>query len=70
MKSTIVRLRKCGTCSQQVYAYINDHSFLTELGQDKSVVRVEGHCGRPGHATRVAHIGKDEFDKASNGDTI
>jgi len=70
MKSITVQLGKCGTCGTKVYAHVNNLDFLDSQGREQDVIRVEGHCGRPGHASKVAHIGQDEFDAARNGSTI
>ena len=70
MKSITVRLGKCGTCSKKVYAHVNDMDFINYHGEEEDVIRVEGHCGRPGHATKVANISRDEFDAAKDGDVI
>ena len=71
MKSAKVALGTCGTCGKRVFAYIDEHSFLVNgPGPDESVIRVEGHCGRPGHAAKVGYVTKDEFDTAKDGDTI
>ena len=70
MKSISVRLGVCGTCGQKVKAYVNAHDWLTTQGEDLTTIEVEGHCGEPGHASRVATLSKDEFDAAKDGATI
>lgn len=59
----VVDLGKCGTCGREVETVIDWESFITLAGGVLSVLQVEGHCGVPGHATKVRAVPYDELDE-------
>lgn len=57
----VVDLGRCNTCGRRVDAVVDWTNFIDIDGSDLEVVRVEGHCGTPGHNVYVAYVSRDEY---------
>jgi hypothetical protein len=62
----LVDLGHCHTCGQSVDTAIDWESFITPDGKENRVIHVEGHCGIPGHATKVKSVNIHDLDDLPN----
>lgn len=70
MKTIIVYLGSCPTCATPVTTQIDDMQFVGQDGELLDQIKIEGHCGTPGHNLLAGILTRNEFEAAPHGATI
>lgn len=70
MKIITAYLGTCSTCGAPVIRTVDDRMFVGLCGEKLDQIRIEGHCGMPGHSLYAGIVTIEEFKAAPHGAII